>query len=153
MSILLNSHFSRARSIFKRQHTTRGKERTEREREKKESRRLSDEKKVCSKRRTSDNNLFFGKHLAISGGNTTCLFAKGKREREKEREVVFVSDPFYEEKREREGQNAVKKHPRFPRKKPRNAREREKAARRRGRFSLLVRFVSFARPRTPRARS
>ena len=59
-----------------------------REREK-ESRRLSDEKKVCSKRRTSDNNLFFGKHLAISGGNTTCLFAKGKREREREREKLF----------------------------------------------------------------
>jgi len=89
-----------SRALFSKDNTQRGekKERREREREKKESRRLSDEKKVCKKRRTSDNNLFFGKHLAISGGNTTCLFAKGKREKERERSC-FRQRPVLRRKR------------------------------------------------------
>jgi len=87
-----------ARALYFQKTTHNEGKRKNGEREKKESRRLSDEKKVCKKRRTSDNNLFFGKHLAISGGNTTCLFAKGKREKERERSC-FRQRPVLRRKR------------------------------------------------------
>jgi len=41
-----------------------------------------------------------------------------RKEREREREKLFSSATRFTKKEEREGQNAVKNHPRFPRKNP-----------------------------------
>ena len=154
MSILLNAHFSRA-LLFSKDNTQRGekKERREREREKK-NRGVSPTRRRFAKSDAPPTIICSSASTWRYPAVTPRVCSRKERERERKREKLFSSAiRFTKKKREREGQNAVKKHPRFPRKKPRNAREREKAARRRGRFSLLVRFVSFARPRTPRARS
>jgi len=151
MSILLNAHFSRALYFQKTTHNEGKRKNGEREGEEK-NRGVSPTRRRFAKSDAPPTIICSSASTWRYPAVTPRVCSRKEREREKEREVVFVSDPFYEEKREREGQNAVKKHPRFPRKKPRNAREREKAARRR--FSLLAsRPFRFLRASTNTARA
>ena len=141
-----------ARALFSKDNTQRGEKKERRGRERKKNRGVSPTRRRFAQSDAPPTIICSSASTWRYPAVTPRVCSRKEREREKEREVVFVSDPFYEEKREREGQNAVKKHPRFPRKKPRNAREREKAARRR--FSLLAsRPFRFLRASTNTARA
>ena len=118
MSILLNAHFSRARSYFQKTTHKRGEKKERRERERKKNRGVSPTRRRFAKSDAPPTIICSSASTWRYPAVTPRVCSRKEREREREREVVFVSDPFYEEKRERDGQNAVKKHPRFPRKNP-----------------------------------
>ena len=118
MSILLNAHFSRALYFQKTTHK-RGekKEQGEREREEK-NRGVSPTRRRFAKSDAPPTIICSSASTWRYPAVTPRVCSRKEREREKEREKLFSSAIRFTKKKEREGQNAVKKHPRFPRKNP-----------------------------------
>ena len=139
MSILLYSHFSRALYFQKTTHNEGKRKKGEREREK--NRGVSPTRRKSAKSDAPLTTICSSASTWRYPAVTPRVCSRKERERKREREVVFVSDPFYEEKGERRTKRG-KKHPRFPRKNP-ETRANEKKLRV---VALVSRFSSVSFP-------